>query len=206
MCSKARLPEDQNTDNQMENCPLVAEDERKKHPTILLKKVEAFLTDQQIGDCLVSQNLQQDVLQNLQDSDINKPKIIVKRNLTPHHMNVIVRIHPKLYATLIKNKRLYIGYTSVKLQPFTLVTQCYKCLAYGHPSKYCRAEKQVCGHCAQDHTNKNSIEHIKCANCLTFHNTNITNGIPPHSAMSNLCPVRTLIKNKLMNRTDYGTD
>ena len=112
--------------NELENFPLVAQDERKKYPTIILKKVESTLSDQQIIQCLISQNIQEDAIVNLQASDIAQPKIVFKRNVTPQYMDVVIRAHPKLYRILIKNRRLFISYTSVKVEPFILLTQCYK--------------------------------------------------------------------------------
>ena len=197
--------------NELTNCPLVAEDERKKHPTILLRKVEVDLTDQQIIDFLVAQNLDQDQIQRLQANNVTKPKIVFKRNITQQHMDVVIRVHPSLYPVLISNKRLYVGYMSVKTEPFTLITQCYKCMAYGHTSKFCKAENSICGHCANNHEykncpNKNNNDYLKCANCSVENNRYRSEDMASHSATSHICPVRAIMMQKLINRTDYGTN
>ena len=134
------------------------------------------------------------------------PKILFKRN-SASSMNVIIRVHPVLYLPIIKSQRVCLGYNSVQVQPYTVYTQCFKCLGYGHTTKFCTIQTQSCSHCAGDH--HRSIcdkspdlpqQCINCLNSLTFKQQS-----SPHFVFSPLCPVRNLIFKRINERTDYGS-
>ena len=93
------------------------------------------------------------------------------------------------------------------IQPFTLITQCFKCLAYKHTSKYCKNERVNCGLCAQEQEykicfNKTEEEHLKCINWHKMPKKTEAFMIP-HSAISPQCPIRMMMIQRQIDRTDY---
>lgn len=79
------------------------------------------------------------------------------------------------------------------------LVQCFKCCAYGHIAKNCRA-KARCGHCSDAHETQECKEQTKksCANCGA-HRIHKDNG---HKAWDELCPVRVEACHELHIRPD----
>ena len=78
-----------------------------------------------------------------------------------------------------KEKLLALGYRQF-FQKFTVVeykedpevTQCFRCQAFGHNHRDCKAEKQKCLRCGGDHRHRNcphDRNHVCCANCGQGH-------------------------------------
>jgi len=67
------------------------------------------------------------------------------------------------------------------------ITQCFKCLGFGHISRVCRAERDICGHCGGAHESRscpNKAGPRRCQNCVSSGSTSVG-----HSAFDVLsCP------------------
>jgi hypothetical protein len=77
------------------------------------------------------------------------------------------------------------------------LVQCFKCCAYGHIAKHCRAEAR-CGHCSGFHETRdcpNNKEKAFCRNCLGK-----GLGSTEHKAWSESCPVRKRTREALAVR------
>lgn len=202
-CDKIKHYIDQN-----EKCDIIAQEERKKYPTLLIKKVQRTLSDHQIIQSIIYQNFKQYFDTISQNEHPQLIKIVFKRNLSQEFMDVVIRVHPTLYKQILTSQRLFIDYSAVKVLPFTLITQCYKCMAYGHTSKYCKSDRSYCGHCGNEHDykncpNKTKEEHLKCINCSKSAKKN-GDHTTRHSAISPQCPVRSMMIQRQIDRTDYG--
>ena len=78
------------------------------------------------------------------------------------------------------------------------LVQCYKCCAYGHIAKNCRA-KARCGHCAGPHETRECQEkqQSSCAVCKAKGYKDYR-----HKAWYELCPERTAVRAELRRRLD----
>lgn len=83
------------------------------------------------------------------------------------------------------HKRVFTGCRAHRVKDYDLVTRCFKCLQYGHISKYCK-NQTTCRHCTEPgHTNKEcpkKKEPSKCLNCKLRKKNH------EHSTMDTNCP------------------
>lgn len=120
--------------------------------------------------------------------------------------NWVVEVSPKLRNVLRSNERnrLYLQWQSCKIEDYRGVTRCYKCQQYGHVSKYCREEDQICSYCAKAnhmHTNcpeKNRNVSPTCAACRKAKKK------ADHSVNDKSCPMYKMALDRIISRTDYG--
>ena len=170
-------------------------------PTIVFKKVEKTILNDELIESLTRQN---DI--NLMEDSSMRPRIVYRTRSKTNYNDAVISVPPKMYSQLLSLGKVFLGYSAVKVEPFTLVTQCYKCMGYGHTRKYCNSNEQLCGHCAGFHDYKDCLakESIpKCVNCQHSELVRDKN-IIPHTAISELCPLRQIIMRRIEDRTDYG--
>jgi hypothetical protein len=88
-----------------------------------------------------------------------------------------------------------------------MVTRCFKCLGFGHTSKFCEGN-QTCANCAEEHHWKEceSTHNNRCTNCIKA-NSFIKDGNKKlsinHSAVSNECPRLHRIQAIIVSKTEY---
>ena len=116
----------------------------------------------------------------------------------------------KLVKLLINilNNSIFVGYRRIKVLPYTLLTQCFRCLNYGHTTKTCNSNQQICGYCSETHDykhcpNKNDQTKVSCFCCKKYFRGNSYEFIN-HNVLSSDCPYRTIIRQRMNDRTDYG--
>lgn len=81
--------------------------------------------------------------------------------------NVILEVDPDTYSLIQRKERLSIGWRSYKFFDDVGVIQCFKCWKFGHMSKECRSEKNICPKCTGDHMAKQcQSQETKCSNCI----------------------------------------
>lgn len=84
--------------------------------------------------------------------------------------------------SLLQNRRLYVGWSSCRLERKILLLKCFKCLGFGHKANACKsAEKRaaLCYKCSgEGHVAKDCKNELKCYVCNT----------PGHRADSMNCP------------------
>lgn len=85
------------------------------------------------------------------------------------------------------------GYSKRKVKPFVPnVTQCYKCLRFGHISKVCKQTEKTCNHCGTQHstdTNDPCQGTMKCFHCHS----------KEHNSFHKECP--EFLRNQLIKET-----
>lgn len=65
-------------------------------------------------------------------------------------VNWIVEVTPEIRDEIKKQSRLFLGWNACHIQDYIAVSRCYKCQAFGHIAKFCRASQDTCGHCAKE--------------------------------------------------------
>lgn len=117
--------------------------------------------------------------------------------------NIILEVSKDVRDLLVRKERLYIGWSCCRVRDYVAATRCYKCHGFGHTTKYCKAEHEVCGHCAatgyafKNCPNKSRI--ATCANCKRAAKNS------DHCVTSNTCPAYISAINQVLARTDYGS-
>lgn len=122
------------------------------------------------------------------NNQITERTKLVKITIDKDHANLFndkIKIGPREYKT-------------TKPPPKPVVTQCRKCLKYGHSTNQCRSNITYCAKCAGPHltTQCQQDRLIKCKNCYGT----------DHEATSRQCPMHKEIFNQLreQNRKKYN--
>ena len=105
----------------------------------------------------------------------------------------------------MNGNRVYLRYTTCTLADYVRVIQCYRCQAFGHIAKDCKAEP-FCGHCAEKHERRNCNHQSgppRCINCLRQRGAD--DELANHSATdAKRCPIlRRRIEDRVAN-INYG--
>lgn len=83
--------------------------------------------------------------------------------------NAVVEVSPKVRQMMMKMKRLYFPFCTKRVDDFRQPTRCFKCLSFGHTSKWCNSKDQTCSNCNGNHRSDQCQvkEKIKtCINCV----------------------------------------
>jgi hypothetical protein len=116
--------------------------------------------------------------------------------------SVILTVSPRARVELLKVGRVSIELRSCRVVDHTRAARCYKCQKYGHVSRNCRSEGQVCVHCGgANHVAaqcKKREQPPKCVNCRHA-------GVAAaHRADSKDCPQRAKALSRTISRTQYA--
>ncbi|CAF0730873.1 unnamed protein product [Didymodactylos carnosus] len=141
-----------------------------------LKRVDVEITTPEIENALTAAGFKYEKLERLQNFKKDGPGTTVKLTFADSfNRDTIVRTGLHLqHLTIIAEPAKYL----------TKPIQCYKCLGFGHISKYCRATQQVCTRCTEAH---NSKDCDKDANQIKYKNCEV--GGPRHQNSSATSPV-----------------
>lgn len=119
------------------------------------------------------------------------PKILKKskfKKFNPYF--AVIEIDMKSYNSVMKDKRLRLGWDNCFVNDGTYVKRCFKCLGYNHTSKECDSVETVCNKCAENHHADNcKSDIIKCVNCNKININFKLNLNTSHHAFDITCPV-----------------
>ena len=161
--------------------------------------------------------LKQSILEK--NSDINylvqKGSIFDILRMDKNKHTAIVKVSPDIRKIMVKENRVYLDMTSLRVRDHFLPMQCYSCQCYGHKqgSTECKnngSGESVCLYCAENHASKTcpvkqKSELHKCSNCLTSSNpAHKANAC--HTSTSLSCPHTIRETNALIRRTAGLTD
>ena len=146
---------------------LVIEAPKKREPKIMIYDLDTERAELDTIEDIYAQNVD-DLISK--DEFLREFKCVHKyesRNRGEKKANWVIECSARVRNILRRRDRLYVGWQSCRSKDYNPVVRCYKCLAYGHISKYCRG-KQACSHCAEEHDIKNCTnkeQPAKCLNC-----------------------------------------
>ncbi|XP_023215193.1 uncharacterized protein LOC111618007 [Centruroides sculpturatus] len=118
-----------------------------------------------------------------------------------NHISWIIEVSPQIRENMIKAGKIHLLWTTCPVFDFLPITQCYRCLSFGHFAKNCSLKENVCSHCNGNYLYKdcqNKHDSPKCANCLKENRVQNC-----HNTMDKTCPVYLREKTKFQQRTDY---
>ena len=122
---------------------LVAGLPTKRRPMLIVYDVPAQLGEEEFLAALRQQNLE-----NLSRAKFKEVRLSYKTGTRNQDTdNRMLEVTAAIRETLLKQDKVYIGWSALRVRDFISVSRCYKCQSYEHVSKYCRAAKESCGHC-----------------------------------------------------------
>lgn len=166
-----------------------------KKPRIIINNLDATILPLELAEQIATQNPCLNLTVAEAAESITPIFKRGKRDLPT--VSWVCEVLPNHYQRLINN-RIYVGFYSCRVSAFEEVTQCFKCLQFGHPSAKCNKSSEVCAHCSSsghkqaECPKKNDTP--RCANC---------DG--KHLATDRTCSKRAITLANLQRRTDYGT-
>lgn len=172
-----------------------------KLPRIVLFDVPSTWTDKEIKENVMVQN--ESALNGLTRIEIDAGmKFCFKTGKKGGDTsNIVLEVTPKIRHILMTARRLYLGWCSIKVSDYHGLSRCYKCQGLGHIAKFCKADKQSCGICANEGHGiaecPNKKEKRKCALCKRA-------GKPFEHAPDYKCPMYKLGLERSAKNTEYG--
>ncbi|XP_039300844.1 uncharacterized protein LOC120356092 [Nilaparvata lugens] len=182
----------------MKNLKIVEPQNRK--PRLIIYDVPSDLSKEELAESIFNKNFA--ISELGKESFLNGCKPLYK--VGPKNKEVvhwIIECEPEIRRILINRKRVFVDMTSCRLNDFISVQRCFKCQCFGHVSKYCKKESEVCGHCAEDHSTKdcpNTAKEAICSNCKK--NKKPSN----HKVHDPQCPSHQKSLQQLIEKTNYG--
>ncbi|XP_050532897.1 uncharacterized protein LOC126900906 [Daktulosphaira vitifoliae] len=164
-----------------------------KWPKIMVKGVDKEILGEQISRAIAFSNREIGI--ELIEADKNIKPLFRKGPREADTVNWVIEVAPIAYERIMKLGFIYIKWSRCRVQEFCDVSQCFKCMKFGHIMTKCRQEEFTCKYCTKGHDSKNcsEVNRPKCANCGEA-----------HVATSMDCRVRERHIRESMRRTDYG--
>ena len=158
---------------------LVASEPRMAEPRLCVSGVPKATTETVFVEEIVRRNL----TGVFPDEDMAKVKV-VRRMGGPESDTVVFEAPTSVRSYLLKEGRLYVGWTSLRVREFRDVLQCYGCGGYGHSLKNCSLGGRLCRNCGQaGHLAAVCAGTANCRNCAM-------RGLPAnHRVESAVCPL-----------------
>lgn len=134
-------------------------------------------TDEKIIELLRKQN------NFIQDDD--EIRIVKKEDARAGNIDLlIIETSPRAYRSILKAKKVLIGFFSCKVYDSNFAPRCYKCSELGHFEKNCKSPFTRCPKCCGFHKLKNCDSQVlKCINCA-----NSFKEQDDHAAYDKNCP------------------
>lgn len=185
-----------------------AEPSRKLRPMVILKGISKQTPTDELTTLIMQQNPEVGLLR---PSPEDLKYRFDRRNKNDKLYNAVLLTSPPIWKKIIELGRLNIDHQKVHVEEYVPLLQCYKCLQFGHLRKYCTNDETLCTHCGvEGHTfdscpSKNNQSNANCSNCSNRDKRLNTTSNTKHSATSNNCPMRETMRNRVMERIDYGS-
>ena len=185
------------------NCGLLSTNPSKHSPRMIIFGIDSTLSKSDFTDCLINQN---DKFRLMIENQNETFEILFMKKDRNGQQFAILKVTPKLWKLCIDEKRIFIGYNACHIQNYISITQCYRCLRFGHKSVDC-SNNLTCNKCGgHDHYGSNCKKtYTSCVNCL-FKNSleKSSNWIDTnHNALSKSCPTYCVLLNEMAKRINY---
>ena len=178
-----------------------AEPARRSRPLVIVKGVSKDVSDDDVVGLIIQQN------PGLGAKDDDVRRRFIRRNRKEHLFNIVLEVSPAVRVKLLQQERVNVDHQRLRVDDFSSLLQCYKCLGFGHTRAKCSSDVSVCSHCAStEHQfdvcpNKTDKEKLKCHNCSKSGKSSDVK----HSATSEkTCPQIKSMQKRIISRTDYG--
>lgn len=168
---------------------LTLQEANNRNPLVLLRNVFKYISEEALLEAIIKQN--KEMVEGLGAEETAQTKIKYRRTARNSLQdNVVLEVHPKLWAKLVASRRLYVDIQRVAVEDRSPLIQCTKCLGYGHGRRMCSDQKDCCSHCGQEHLKMKCPELAegKAAVCINCKRAGLKD--LKHDAISGDCPTR----------------
>jgi hypothetical protein len=162
--------------------------------------VPTEVKDAEIKDTILHQN-------NL--SHVEDPVVNIKftKKILKDSRHVVIEVGTDMRRELIALRKIKLYWSMCGVEDFIVITRCFRCLGFGHGSRFCQ-NKQQCSQCAGDHHWKecSNQRSLRCSNCLkanTFIHDENKKINTNHSVFSKECPRMRRIEELIVSKMDY---
>lgn len=172
-----------------------------KQPKIIIYDVPSYVKEKEIPEIVFCKNSDCINLEKSEFIDGFKPvfKVGPKGQETVHW---VILCSPKVRKCVINSNRLFIEWASCRVKDYVAAPRCYKCQNYGHVTKYCRNEANICAYCsASGHDIKQCNKKDGRPACSNCKKTGINF---EHKANDPNCPCHLKALQLEISKTDYG--
>ena len=183
---------------------LVAQRPRDRMPRIKIFDVRSDLSENDVVDFVFDQNLKSHVdFRGVEKLDQNLFKLLHKEGGAERRKTVdwVAVVSPKVRAALLGMRRVSIGWHDCRVVDYVRVSQCARCLRFGHVVKSCPRTATTCRHCGKEgHALNECTERSKppvCVLCSTARRDS------NHRVASKNCPAVEIAKQREVERTLY---
>lgn len=115
-------------------------------------------------------------------------------------VHYVVEVDPQLRKTVLRQGRIYVGFRSLSIKDYIVVSTCNKCYDLGHIAKYCPHREESCGHCGKDgHSKPDCPAKDRPRTCIPC----LRRGKQCHKEKGQ-CLTYKMLVDRLIERTDYG--
>ena len=180
------------------NEKLRCEPPRKRRPLLIMYDIPSDMSAEDIRDTIYEQNFEGQLSKDEFNEKFQlKFKTGPREKTTVHH---VAEVEASLRSNILKRGRIYLGFRSVNIKDYVVVSRCVKCQDLGHVAKYCTREKATCAHCGEEDHNKQQCEKKnQPAVCIPCQRRG-----KKCSQQRKDCPTHALLLDRLIQRTDYG--
>lgn len=166
----------------------------KLNPRLMIRDIPADIERTQFIECLMKQNCEECAADEI--------RLIYWFPVKDQRSaGAIIEVSPRVRTKFLNQGRVYISWTTCRVTDHLRVTQCFRCLQFGHVAKACNSDKDICGHCSGSHETRSCTgrsETPRCHNCGLTGVANVS-----HAALdATKCPIlkrRLLDKSKTVN-------
>ncbi|CAM1322035.1 Uncharacterised protein r2_g3039 [Pycnogonum litorale] len=173
---------------------------KKRFPMIRIRNIEVDVDEKLLlEDLLLRNSLADATTESFSFRFFSKPfKGILK--------NAVVQVQPSVFKQLLSRDRVFIGWTSCRVEEFLPLTRCFNCCSYGHTAKFCPQPNPTCGRCSGEHKTQECDGHssASCINCSKNNSRRGTNSNVCHTSWDWKCPCHISISSLIRSRTDYN--
>ena len=151
------------------NKDLTIKEPTNQDPLVCVRGVLSCLTNEELVEYLKAQN--KHLLQDVNEAEMRIRVRYKKRARNPHECHPVFQLSPTIYKRFVEAGKVYIGFGRCTVEDQSPLVQCAKCLGFGHTRTLCRATKELCSYCGEEHAGKTcqkrqNQETPRCANCV----------------------------------------
>jgi len=119
-----------------------------RKPRIIFYNVPREIVDgERFYGCLCEQNEMKDWHDRLKEE---MSMLFMRGNREHQNVNVVFEVSPGLRKHLLSKGRVFLKWSSCRVTDFIEISRCFRCQAFGHVAKFCKAPKEVCRRCGEE--------------------------------------------------------
>ena len=139
----------------------------------------------------------------------NRTFKIVYVNYGREYTTAGIKVSPDIRHFLLRNQSIYIGNSRCKVVDRFDLKQCFRCQKLGHISSHCKEADVICMYCSASHMTracpyKEDRGRHRCTNCSHSTYDPYRESCSTHHSGAENCPIITLEKESLRQRTEYS--